>query len=59
MKEDDERDVDMAAWVASALAAKAARRSHGAPVSSSAPEVNEGHATGPAVPPPAQTANAQ
>jgi hypothetical protein len=58
MKEDDEREVDMAAWVAGALEAKARRRTNGAPVSSSAPEVAEGHARGPAVPPPTQTANA-
>ena len=58
MKEDDEREVDMAAWVARALEARANRRTTGAPVSSSAPEVAEGHARGPATSPPSQTANA-
>lgn len=58
MKADETSDVDMAAWVKDALDAKAARKSHGAPVSSSAPEVKEGHAEGPANPPVKETANA-
>lgn len=58
MKEDSEREVDMVAWVAKALDAKAARRSNGAAISSSAPEVVQGHAEGPAVPSPTTTANA-
>lgn len=38
MLEDAERDVDMVGWVAAALKARAAKRSRGQPVSSSAPE---------------------
>lgn len=48
MKEDEGREVDMAAWVVKALDARSQRKSTGGTVGSSGPEVAEGHAEGPA-----------
>lgn len=44
MKEDEAREVDMVGWVARALEARAAKKKNGAAVSTSGPEIAEGHA---------------
>lgn len=44
MKEDAAREVDMVGWVARALEARAAKKKNGAAVSTSGPEIAEGHA---------------
>lgn len=56
MLDDETREVDMVGWVSKALALRAQRQRTGGAVSSSGPEVAEGHAEGPAAGPEAETA---